>query len=174
MTRIRPAAMALGLCVLPLLAGCATPSADAQLGTAPAVERDSAAPVTVTRSDRGTASGDIDVVVLMREALAERLAASELSAADAGPAPYRIAVTVTDFRPDSTLARWLPPGIGATVIEVDGSVIDADRGSAMGGVRDERVVYLGGLYSEDAWREAFARVADDIVSTLERGRGARA
>lgn len=110
----------------------------------------------------------IDVKALMTQSLNEALtdAGSKWSGAPTQD-HANINVVVTNYQPGNAFGRWLMPGLGATVLAVEGSVTDSD-GSTLATIRDERGVYAGGAYSIGAWSYIFDIVAKDIVTGLDR------
>lgn len=161
------------LMLLTLVSACASPQAvttEMPLATERGISLGAVtSKVAVTREQQGIVSREIDPAELMRQAIEKRLARSDLSQPRGEIDPYRLDVTIVDYQPGSAFARWLLPGLGATVLEVSGAVVDPVSGEPVGEVHDQRGVYAGGFYTIGAWQKIFDQVADDIVLSLERG-----
>jgi hypothetical protein len=59
------------------------------------------------------------------------------------------------------------PGAGATVLSVEGVLVDAASGEVLAQIRDQRGIYAGGAYTIGGWRTIFSTVAQDIVAGLQ-------
>jgi uncharacterized lipoprotein YajG len=110
----------------------------------------------------------IAVADLMRASLANALKQAGLERGGDSAEDYlALNVTVVDYRPGNAFGRWLLPGLGATVLAVEGALVGND-GQILGRIRDERGVYAGGAYTIGAWKTIFDTVARDIVKGLQQ------
>jgi len=115
-----------------------------------------------------TKPAGIDVKGLMTQSLNDALAKAGSKWSGAATQDHAtINIVVTNYEPGNAFGRWLLPGLGATVLSVEGAVIDSD-GSTLATIRDQRGVYAGGAYTIGAWDYIFDVVAKDVVAGLDR------
>jgi hypothetical protein len=111
----------------------------------------------------------IDVVALMTEALSESLDKRGLAwHGEPGVKHLRLDVDIVDYEPGNAFKRWLLPGYGSTILQVQGQLIDVGAGSVAGTISHERSVFIGGAYTIGAWKVIFDSVADDIAREIEK------
>jgi hypothetical protein len=149
-------------CASPSSQRVVTPSAEITEGTSFSVGE-----VTLRASE--TSPEGIDVEQLMTESL-EKALFDAGSKWNGNPSVDHaiIDIEVTNYKPGNAFGRWLMPGVGATVLSVEGTLVDSDRSTVLATIRDERGVYAGGAYSIGAWDYIFDVVAEDIVRGLDR------
>jgi hypothetical protein len=134
------------------VAACASPGGQGAVAPAAQITADKRFAVgdVAVRAPTAKPAG-IDVKALMTQSLNEALADAGNKWSGAPTQDHaKINVVVTNYQPGNAFGRWLLPGLGATVLAVEGSVIDSD-GSTLATIRDERGVYAGGAYSIGAW-----------------------
>jgi hypothetical protein len=158
--------MIVAICVCVMLIACASPQ--------PVVSTDVDLPLDIRVQVGDVQSrissqevSNVDITGLMRAAL-ERALVSEGIAASPGATvtPALLNVNVVGYMPGSAFGRWLMPGVGATVLSVEGNLTDKESGKVLARIRDERGVYAGGLYTIGAWKTIFDTVARDVASNL--------
>jgi hypothetical protein len=139
-----------------------TPSAEITEGTNFAVGE-------VSLSSSETSPEGIDVEQLMTRSLEKALLEAGNKWNGDPLKDYAIIdIEVTNYEPGNAFGRWLMPGVGATVLSVEGTLLNDDRSTVLATIRDERGVYAGGAYTLGAWDYIFDVVADDIVRGLDR------
>jgi hypothetical protein len=74
--------------------------------------------------------------------------------------------TILDYWPGSAFTRWLVPGAGKTVLEIECKVMNGGREVGTAHVR--RSVDAGGAYTANAWKSIFHTVAMDIAADLKK------
>jgi len=79
-----------------------------------------------------------------------------------------INIKVVNYEPGNAFGRWLFPGVGATVLSVEGNLVESDGSKILAIIKDQRGVYAGGAYTIGAWKYIFDVVAQDIVRGLDR------
>jgi len=62
--------------------------------------------------------------------------------------------------------RWLLPGYGSTILEVD-CELKAPDGTTAATIHHQRSVFAGGVFTIGAWKTIFGSVASDIADELE-------
>jgi hypothetical protein len=108
---------------------------------------------------------DVDIEAMLRDALAEKLKASEIYCEHAEAHDLVINARVTGYQKGDAFKRWLLPGYGSTVLTVEGDLLDP-AGNIIGTVQAKRSVDAGGAYTVGAWESIFAGVAQDVVDDL--------
>ncbi len=148
---------------------CASPGGQTAVQSSAQITEDKRFAVGgVTLRSPAAKSAGIDVKSLMTRSLNEALAEAGNKWSGAPTQDHAtINIVVTNYEPGNAFGRWLMPGVGATVLSVEGNVIDSD-GSKVATIRDQRGVYAGGAYSIGAWEYIFDVVAKDIVMGLDR------
>ncbi len=158
--------MIVAICVCVMLIACASPQ--------PVVSTDVDLPADIrvqvgdvqSRISSQEAS-NVDITGLMRAALEQALVSEGIAASPgATDTPALLNVNVVGYMPGSAFGRWLLPGVGATVLSVEGNVTEKESGKVLARIRDERGVYAGGLYTIGAWKTIFDTVARDVASNL--------
>lgn len=110
---------------------------------------------------------EIDSVSLMSDALKDALRKSGIQWQDDPARDHAtLNLKIVNYEPGNAFGRWLMPGVGATVLAVEGTVTDVRDGEVLARIRDERGIYAGGAYTIGAWRTIFSTVAEDIVAGL--------
>jgi len=124
---------------------------------------------------RAPAVGEIDAERLLREALERALAERKLRwSGDAAEDHYLLNMEIAAYEPGNAFKRWLLPGHGATILHVQGALVDPRDASVAAAIDHQRSVYFGGAYTIGAWSRIFDSVARDIARDLEhhaRGTG---
>ena len=78
-----------------------------------------------------------------------------------------INVEILDYIKGSAFGRWLSPGMGKTLLEVQCVITESESGTNVGKVKVLRTVDFGGLYSVGQWKVIFHTVAKDLVGELK-------
>jgi hypothetical protein len=168
----------LGVCVLGfLLASCASTPTDRVISEQK-IEFSPELQFSVGQVSSEVSSSELegkDVQGLMSEAMRNALREAGVEwAGDTSQGHAIINLRVLNYQPGNAFARWMMPGAGATVLAVDGSVVDPASGEVLAQIRDERGIYAGGAYTIGGWRTIFSTVAEDIVAGLKgqaKGKG---
>jgi hypothetical protein len=98
----------------------------------------------------------------MTEALRKAL---EAKGTCAGDGPYALDVELVKYAPGNAFAPWLPPGAGATVLNVVARITGAD-GQTVAEIPVERSSAAGGGYTIRAYKYVFEDVANEIAAYL--------
>ena len=157
------------VCVVPVLAGCASTYAQRQSdedvqvassggGTTAAVEIEPCV-------NRTEASATRDIAKDATKALSESIAASKVFVIQKD-APLRLTCDVERFAEGSAVKRWLSPGWGGTVADVAVTVWDAKTEKILITERSQAAVKSGGFYTLGAEQEILRIAFDDAVKKL--------
>lgn len=112
----------------------------------------------------GPEVGDIDVEGLMTQSLLKALEETNKGwSGDQSEEYATINLRIVDYKPGNAFGRWLMPGLGATVLSVEGNLVKGPGPEELAKIRDQRGVYAGGAFSIGAWRTIFDTVARDII-----------
>ncbi len=152
--------------VLFLCSSCVTPGALKPVGEG--LPRPGAKVMvgTVTNVGVGTSELHIEQKLLdeLRQALQEE---NILGGGTGAPADFRLDLRITRYEPGNAFKRWLIPGYGSTVLELEGELTDSKDGSRVALIKQERTVAVGGLYTIGAWSTIVGQAARDIARELK-------
>ena len=107
---------------------------------------------------------DIDIVKMMQTSLTDKLRSQSLLAAEGSGQRLTIVSTIVEYSKGNAFARWLVPGLGATILTVRCKLLDGTR--EVGSVDATRNVFMGGGYSIGTWKTIFDSIASDVVTEL--------
>jgi hypothetical protein len=77
-------------------------------------------------------------------------------------------VEILDYIKGNAFGRWISPGIGKTLLDVQCVITESESGTNVGKVKALRTIDCGGLYSVGQWKVIFHTVAKDIVGELKK------
>ena len=106
----------------------------------------------------------VNIEQMLGQALTEELARKDLLWTEGGARKIVLASKIIEYEPGDAFKRWLLPGWGSTIVNVECELRDGDL--VVGTVRARRTISIGGAYTIGAWRTIFASVADDVVSEV--------
>jgi hypothetical protein len=153
-----------------LIGGCASPQA--QRVVVPSAEITESKKFTVgeiTSKAIVAESEGVDVKEIMTQSLNNALEDAGSKWNGDPENDYAIInIEVVNYEPGNAFGRWLLPGAGATVLSVEGNLVESDGSKVLATIRDQRGVYAGGAYTIGAWKYIFDVVAQDIVRGLDR------
>ena len=111
----------------------------------------------------------IDEVALMRAALEQEASRrGVLWNGDPAQDHYTLSIAIVEYAPGNAFTRWLAPGLGSTLLHVQGQLVDPRDGAVVGRVDHARSVAFGGGYTIGAWETIFRSMASDVMGDLER------
>jgi len=100
----------------------------------------------------------------LRQALQEE---NILAGSTTAPAIFRLDLRITRYEPGNAFKRWLLPGYGSTVLELEGELTDSKNGNRVALIKQERTVAFGGLYTIGAWSTIVSQTARDLARELK-------
>ena len=103
------------------------------------------------------------VTGLMQEAMEEALEKAGKRGASSNSLTYKVAVI--QYQQGSAVARWMMPGVGKTILSVEGTVVDAS-GAVIATSQATESIGAGGGFTAGAWKYIFGNVADKLVGDL--------
>ena len=103
------------------------------------------------------------VEALMKSAMREAI--SNSGKLESGGPKLTYEVFVIQYQKGSAAARWLMPGLGKTILSVEGSVKDS-TGNVIASTRATESIGAGGGYTIGAWKYIFENVAEKLVDDL--------
>lgn len=162
-----PMAVIVGLWILAAV-GCANPTVTNLVSDA--LPRPRAKVLIGSVTDRTGSSFEFDIEDELRTKLATSLERQELLASPESVTRGRdfvLHVTISEFRPGDAFKRWLLPGWGATVLNVEGSLVESDDGALVATFQDKRSVAAGGFYTIGAEHTILGTVAEDLADELK-------
>jgi len=122
--------------------------------------------IEVAKSTNATGEKfDIDVEGMMTNALVEAFQSEELLFTGSAKAKLTTTCKILEYKKGDAFKRWLWPGWGATVLDIQCDL--ADAGHVVGTVYARRSVTAGGAYTVGAWEKIFTHVARDVASDLQ-------
>lgn len=157
----------LGLAVLILATNCATRQTPTRTETA-GLPRPGAKVALGKVTNATGQTFEVEVQSLLKEAMAEQLTQQDINAGAAPTATdFTLNLDITEYRPGNAFKRWLVPGYGATVLGVEGELLEVNSGSRVAIVTHKRTIAVGGLYTLGAWQYIFDWIARDITKDLK-------
>jgi len=86
----------------------------------------------------------------------------------AQPAAVVLKTKLIEYEPGNAFGRWLLPGLGTTVCTVDAELLDKKTGALIGRLHSRQTVSFGGAYSIGADNYICKRVADDLITEIDK------
>lgn len=111
----------------------------------------------------GSVVTDVDIDSLMKEAMGSALLREGLLNESGGG--LALHCHITDYQAGNAFKRWLVPGWGTTLLDVECSVKQGETVAAIADARRE--IWAGGAYSIGAWRRVFSEAAKNISKKLK-------
>ena len=109
---------------------------------------------------------DFDYQGLFREALEKQLKGKNLFWTQDKKSKLILAIRIIEYEKGSAFQRWLLPGWGSTILEVEGSFLEGIEEVAT--CKALRTVDIGGGYTIGAWKSVFKKVAGDLAKDLSK------
>jgi hypothetical protein len=110
---------------------------------------------------------EVDAKRMLRDALKKELAKRDiLWSGDQSAERFTLSTQVLNYEMGSAFKRWLLPGYGSTILEVEGELKDR-KGTVVATINHKRGVYAGGAFTIGAWKTIFDSVASDIARELD-------
>lgn len=104
-----------------------------------------------------------DVEALMHDAMQEALLEAGKVGESSAELTYQI--YIIQYQKGSALARWMMPGMGKTILSVEGLVKDSS-GTVLATTQATESIGAGGGYTAGAWKYIFGNVAEKLVNDL--------
>ncbi len=151
------------------LTGCVgTVKHRAEFSPSYALKPDTQVAVEAVSNDTGK-SFDFDIAEELKKQLNLQLAREGLQWASAsGGEPLHLSAKILHYEKGNAFGRWLWPGVGSTVLEVEGELMTRGNSEKVAKVKALRTVDMGGAYSIGQWKIVFESVARDIAQELKK------
>ena len=104
-----------------------------------------------------------DVESLMRDAMQQAL--RDASKSGDSPAKLTYQIYIIQYQKGSAAARWMMPGMGKTLLSVEGLVLDSG-GQVLATTQATESIGAGGGFTVGAWKYIFRNVAKKLVNDL--------
>jgi hypothetical protein len=111
---------------------------------------------------------DFDITAELRKQLKLQLQEQQLDWHPSSAGRHLILdVEILDYIKGNAFNRWLTPGMGKTLLDVQCVITESESRTHVGKVKVLRTVDGGGLYSVGQWNAIFHTVAKDLVGELK-------
>ena len=106
---------------------------------------------------------DIDIESMLEEGLLAEL--DEQNIFDKTEGVFNLSVSIIQYEKGSAMARWIMPGMGATILSVEASLINTD-GVTVAQSQATKSIGAGGGYTIGAWKTVFQDISKILVADL--------
>lgn len=117
----------------------------------------------VTVSNATGEAFDIDIESMLTKGLLDEL--SNQSILDETGGKFNLDVSIVQYEKGNAFARWMVPGMGATVLSVEASLKDSS-GSIIAQSQATKSIGAGGGYTIGAWATVFEDISKTLVTDL--------
>ena len=114
-------------------------------------------------NETGESFEGIVVEEVLSQEIKGQLSALGLDSGSGAPATMK--VNIIQYEKGNAVARWIMPGLGKTILSVEGEILGAD-GSLIASSQATETVGAGGLYTIGAWKQVFEKVARSLATDL--------
>tara|TARA_B100001093_G_scaffold515280_1_gene591277 strand:+ start:971 stop:1456 length:486 start_codon:yes stop_codon:yes gene_type:complete len=118
---------------------------------------------TVIVSNSTGQAFDIDIESMLSKGLLDEL--SSQSMLDETSGKFNLDVSIVQYEKGNAFARWMVPGMGATVLSVEASLKDGS-GSIIAQSQATKSIGAGGGYTIGAWSTVFKDISKTLVTDL--------
>ncbi|NCC04674.1 MAG: DUF4410 domain-containing protein [Proteobacteria bacterium] len=108
----------------------------------------------------------ISPAVYMKNALQKELIANSIYGKESKDV-YTIQIEVLNYAPGNAFARWIMPGLGASKLNIQTTIVDC-KGTPFANIPIDRSVAAGGGYTIGAWEYVFVDVSERLVKDLKK------
>jgi hypothetical protein len=114
-------------------------------------------------NETGESFEGIVVEEVLSQEIKGQLSALGLDSGSGAPATMK--VNIIQYEKGNAVARWIMPGLGKTILSVEGEILGAD-GSLIANSQATETIGGGGLYTIGAWKRVFEKVARSLATDL--------
>ena len=106
---------------------------------------------------------DIDIESMLTKGLLDELGSQSILDETGGK--FNLDVSIVQYEKGNAFARWMVPGMGATVLSVEASLKDSS-GSIVAQSQATKSIGAGGGYTIGAWSTVFKDTSKTLVADL--------
>lgn len=106
---------------------------------------------------------DVDIESMLTKGLLDEL--SSQSILDETGGKFNLDVSIVQYEKGNAFARWMMPGMGATVLSVEASLKDSS-GAIIAQSQATKSIGAGGGYTIGAWATVFKDISKTLVTDL--------
>jgi hypothetical protein len=111
---------------------------------------------------------DVNIEEMLKNSINQKLSQDNLLWLQETNPKLTLNVRILKYSKGNAFARWMMPGLGATVLTIEADLKDGE--SIVGTARANRTVAAGGAFTVGAWKAVFDDVALDLVNDLKKVR----